>query len=496
MTPVSKSASRNCSDEDERAETPVDTIVEWNAKGKFIYIVLDGGNRSRLQRDGQSDVDDVVDGDYRRSIWVTLGMSGQFVNESVHQQDPRYARWMLVLMDVPSGRTYNVYYHDRRNFGTLKFCLSADSLHEKLASLGPDILDKESTTEEIFLSILDLQKPSLNICRFLMDQQKISGVGNYILSEALYRAKIDPFASIDELDDHQRRALFRETQAVAAQSYASQGLTRPGGTYQTYEGDPGSFAFELQCYGQTVCAKGNRVIHETNGPHKRSIWFVEGQLLKPRSERVSSEMATGTWRGSSGKSVTNLPAAKRKAPLSVSIDARVDDDEGVRPESRPTPPAGRLLDGLTDPGWRGALLEHTSSESFQRLERFLQDEEESGATVYPPREDIFAAMNLCPLNETKLVILGQDPYHGPGQGHGLAFLSPTRHPPAPVVEERVQGGRGRCRDSHPSSWELGGLEPTGRPAAQHSADSSPGRGQQPCQEGVGGIYRRGGPRPE
>jgi uracil-DNA glycosylase len=42
-------------------------------------------------------------------------------------------------------------------------------------------------------------------------------------------------------------------------------------------------------------------------------------------------------------------------------------------------------------------------------------------TIYPPPEDTFAALNLCPLSETKLVIVGQDPYHGPNQGHGICF---------------------------------------------------------------------------
>ncbi len=54
-----------------------------------------------------------------------------------------------------------------------------------------------------------------------------------------------------------------------------------------------------------------------------------------------------------------------------------------------------------------------------RLNAFLQTQNEK--TVYPPRDDIFAALSLTPPDHVKVVILGQDPYHGPGQAHGLSF---------------------------------------------------------------------------
>ena len=191
----------------------VDTIQEWNAKGKFIYLRLDDGkNHHHLPRkdddehgaDGDDEHGDSDDDDYCRSIWITLGMTGQFVNEKIHNQDPRFARWYLDLLDVETGSSHKVYYHDQRNFGTLKFCLSKDELDKKLMSIGPDVLDVEGTTVDDFLrvmsSVKDGTSSSMNICKFLMDQTKVSGVGNYILSEALYRSNIDPFASLNELD--------------------------------------------------------------------------------------------------------------------------------------------------------------------------------------------------------------------------------------------------------------------------------------------------------
>jgi formamidopyrimidine-DNA glycosylase len=141
--------------------TAVDLIQEWNAKGKFIYIRLDQGNNPPVDSTG---------GGYQRSIWITLGMSGRFVSESAHVQDPRFARWVLDLLDPATGQIRKIIYHDQRNFGTLRFCLSSVELQEKLESLGLDILDPENTTVDKFLALVERQRPELNVCKFLMDQ--------------------------------------------------------------------------------------------------------------------------------------------------------------------------------------------------------------------------------------------------------------------------------------------------------------------------------------
>ena len=96
---------------------------------------------------------------------------------------------------------------------------------------------------------------------------------NYILAEGLYRAKIDPFADLHEINLDQRRLLFQELREVAFTSYAAQGLTRPqGGTYRSVDGSRGEFEFQLQCYGQTVSPNGNPVVKQVEGPHGRTIW--------------------------------------------------------------------------------------------------------------------------------------------------------------------------------------------------------------------------------
>ncbi|MBO5833722.1 MAG: uracil-DNA glycosylase [Alphaproteobacteria bacterium] len=84
--------------------------------------------------------------------------------------------------------------------------------------------------------------------------------------------------------------------------------------------------------------------------------------------------------------------------------------------------------------WKDALAAEFDKDYFIKLTDFVRAEYLSGRTVYPAPKDIFNAFNLCPLDKVKVVIIGQDPYHEPGQAHGLCFsvLPPTAIPPSLV----------------------------------------------------------------
>lgn len=86
------------------------------------------------------------------------------------------------------------------------------------------------------------------------------------------------------------------------------------------------------------------------------------------------------------------------------------------------------------PGWRTPLRPVFEAEPMQRLRAFLRDEYRNGATVYPPREHMFRALQLLNPEDVRVIILGQDPYHGPGQANGLAFAvsAGQRVPPSLV----------------------------------------------------------------
>lgn len=76
-----------------------------------------------------------------------------------------------------------------------------------------------------------------------------------------------------------------------------------------------------------------------------------------------------------------------------------------------------------DPSWQPILKPLFETPQVQALSKFIQNQRVS-YTVYPPEEFVFRALQLTPLPQVKVVILGQDPYHGPGQAHGLSFSVP------------------------------------------------------------------------
>jgi len=74
-----------------------------------------------------------------------------------------------------------------------------------------------------------------------------------------------------------------------------------------------------------------------------------------------------------------------------------------------------------EPSWKARLAEEFAQPYMQVLRTFLLERKRAGAVIYPPGSLIFNALDSTPFDAVKVVILGQDPYHGPGQAHGLCF---------------------------------------------------------------------------
>ena len=115
-----------------------------------------------------------------------------------------------------------------------------------------------------------------------------------------------------------------------------------------------------------------------------------------------------------------------------------------------------------DSSWKEALKEEFDKPYFIELARRLHSEKASGITVYPPGSMIFKAFDLCPLDKVKVVILGQDPYHGPGQAMGLSFSVPdgVRTPPSLVnIFKEIESDLGIRMSGRPNleSWAAQGV---------------------------------------
>jgi len=93
--------------------------------------------------------------------------------------------------------------------------------------------------------------------------------------------------------------------------------------------------------------------------------------------------------------------------------------------------AGRQVQ--LEPSWKRRLAGEFDTDYMRALSEFLRREKAAGKRIFPPGGEIFNALNSTPFDEVRVVLLGQDPYHGPGQAHGLCFSVKPGVPPPPSL---------------------------------------------------------------
>ncbi len=112
--------------------------------------------------------------------------------------------------------------------------------------------------------------------------------------------------------------------------------------------------------------------------------------------------------------------------------------------------------------WTDVLAGEREQQYFRDLLEFVEGERRSGKTIYPKNSEIFNALACTPFDSVKVVILGQDPYHGPNQAHGLCFSvrPPTAAPPSLLnIFQELESDVGVKRPSHGclESWAKQGV---------------------------------------
>ena len=112
--------------------------------------------------------------------------------------------------------------------------------------------------------------------------------------------------------------------------------------------------------------------------------------------------------------------------------------------------------------WQEVLKQETQEPYFKELLTFVENERASGKKIYPPNMEVCTALTLTPFADIKVVILGQDPYHGPNQAHGLCFSVKPPTPPPPSLNNiflELKNDLGINRPSHGSleSWAKQGV---------------------------------------
>lgn len=104
-----------------------------------------------------------------------------------------------------------------------------------------------------------------------------------------------------------------------------------------------------------------------------------------------------------------------------------------------------------EPSWKARVGDYLQSDAMRALSAFLRERHATGARIFPPASKIFAAFDATPFDAVEVVILGQDPYHGAGQAHGLCFSVLPGVPVPPSLDnifKEIQRDLGIARPNH------------------------------------------------
>jgi formamidopyrimidine-DNA glycosylase len=242
-------------------------------KGKFIYFEFQNINKPKKRR---------------WYLWNNLGMTGTWKTQpSTHNKvlfkfikDEMDENGQIQVTPFP------IYFRDQRHFGLLRFMRGSAPLKRHLNSLGPDLLNSPNDTP-VNRFIKHFQKYSTHkIGGLLMDQYKISGVGNYLRAEILYRSKINPDRKVSDLSTAELTAIYHQTQTTMLQSYNSQGLhikDYTGGIEDDKTDKDGlrldnnPDQFELMVYARKTDPLGNTVKTKKDKTGRTIHWVPEVQ---------------------------------------------------------------------------------------------------------------------------------------------------------------------------------------------------------------------------
>lgn len=234
-------------------DTPGFVVTDVNVHGKFMWW--------QLANDWY--------------VWSTYGMSGQWVFDA-QGGTPKHTAvsFYLALPTADFGDYHDtLHFRDPRHFGTVKFSRGREALDAKLATLGPDMLSSPPAPEE-FRKILR-RKGKRTLAEAVMDQNTISGVGNYIKAESLYVARLSPHRKCESLSDADLDRLRDSIIDVMQRSYQAKGTSVY--TYSNVDGSRGSFADQLLVYGKTN-VHGHKVIKEETLDGRTTHWVPSIQL--------------------------------------------------------------------------------------------------------------------------------------------------------------------------------------------------------------------------
>jgi DNA-formamidopyrimidine glycosylase len=195
--------------------------------------------------------------------WQTLGLAGGWFlkekkNSGIH---------------LNTSECVKLYYDDARHFGTLKFLEPSVATREttkKLKTLGPDILAQPRIPVAEYIARFR-KYPNHIIGSLLMEQKVMSGVGNYLRSEILYAARVNPHNKVGSLTDEQLTRLHSKTYELAEASYRAGGASIQH--YSDIHSTKGQFEYQMQVYGRKKTPGGLEIRAEKLGKETQTTYW-------------------------------------------------------------------------------------------------------------------------------------------------------------------------------------------------------------------------------
>lgn len=259
------------------------TVEDIGSKGKFFWIKFTNA--------------------IGKTIYMlnTFGMTGRWS----FTDNPSARIKFTVKSNTTQGKTYNLYYIDPRNFGTMEFTDQEFVFNNKLEKLAPDVLKSGLTDKDLVILIKDLiskskgksirsKKKNLNLVKVLMDQEMlVSGIGNYLTAEILYDAKLNPHRDLSDLSDDEIKRLAHSMRKLVKYAYYDNGTGYmehfkifmkthskriDDGIFPNYISDIAPVkGFQFKVYQKTEDAHGNKIIQDEILKDRTMHWVKEVQ---------------------------------------------------------------------------------------------------------------------------------------------------------------------------------------------------------------------------
>jgi formamidopyrimidine-DNA glycosylase len=199
-------------------------------------------------------------------LFSTLGMSGIYsTTETTHSR----VRFTL-------DNSLVIWYNDVRNFGTMKVADQAE-LEKKLKELGPDMVNHPCNYEEFEKIFSNSRIKNKNLASFLMDQKRVSGIGNIYKSEICYLAAVNPARTLSSFSDLEKRTIWKATLHILKLAMEAKGSSQKD--FKDVNGRDGRFLdVHANVYRKTQDKNGNPVYGVDLGDDRTTWWCPNVQI--------------------------------------------------------------------------------------------------------------------------------------------------------------------------------------------------------------------------